>query len=377
MRPRLLSTVVLVAVAAHPYRRAAADPDQFSVIPALAAWHQSSANRANYVNEGLTAHYASGFGLANLTLGVAFEVFCDVDTSIRLPTQRESHIGWTSGDSLSLPRAEYPIPGYSAMAPCVEHTCYVVYRGGYTTTGGGFTFTFDGFGIGVTGNDVHVSDVGNDTFPVMKDGQCHVCQDPGARGTIRAGTPDIIDGCVPDSPILLDLGQNGFDLGPAGVGVYFDNDANGRPERMQWVRRGGDEAFLVMDRNGNGVVDNGSELFGIGTPLIVEGGRAPNGFAGLAQYDAPDLGGNDDGWITADDDVWTSLRLWLDRNADGICTPDEILTLESAGVRALPTIPRTSFRRDAAGNYLRYQADALTDLKQRKMRMIDVYFLRL
>ena len=92
------------------------------------------------------------------------------------------------------------------------------------------------------------------------------------------------------SPIVIDLGNNGINLGEAGIGVYFDVNADGVRDHVQWVRRGGDEGFLALDRNGNGLVDDGGELFGVGTPLILEGRNAPNGFVGLAQYDCGNQG---------------------------------------------------------------------------------------
>src|SRR5687768_11727578 len=93
------------------------------------------------------------------------------------------------------------------------------------------------------------------------------------------------DGCYhpPNSPLIVDVGGDDIELGPKGVGVYFDLYATGTPTHMQWVRVHGDEAFLVADLNGNGVVDNGSELFGVGTELVLEGGRATNGFIALQQ----------------------------------------------------------------------------------------------
>ena len=142
------------------------------------------------------------------------------------------------------------------------------------------------------------------------------------------------------SPIVIDLGNNGISLGEAGVGVYFDINADGVRDHVQWVRSGGDEGFLALDRNGNGVVDDGSELFGVGTPLILEGRTAPNGFVGLAQYDSRQLGGNDDGLITEADAIWPQLRIWVDANADGVSTYSEMRTLTSYGITALETIPR-------------------------------------
>src|SRR3954470_13842389 len=129
------------------------------------------------------------------------------------------------------------------------------------------------------------------------------------------------------SPILLDLAHDGIQLGEAGVGVYFDVNADGVRDHVQWVRRGGDEGFLALDRDGNGVIDDGSELFGVGTPLILEGRSAPNGFVGLPQYDARQLGGNDDGLISNADAIWPQLRIWVDANADGVSTASEIRTL--------------------------------------------------
>ena len=122
------------------------------------------------------------------------------------------------------------------------------------------------------------------------------------------------------SPIVIDLGNNGINLGQAGVGVYFDVNADGVRDHVQWVRRGGDEGFLAIDRSGNGLIDNGAELFGVGTPMILESRNAPNGFVGLAQYDSRQLGGNDDGRITEADAIWPQLRVWIDTNADGVST---------------------------------------------------------
>ena len=122
------------------------------------------------------------------------------------------------------------------------------------------------------------------------------------------------------TPIVIDLGNNGINLGQAGVGVYFDVNADGVRDHVQWVRRGGDEGFLALDRSGNGLIDDGAELFGVGTPLVLEGRNAPNGFVGLAQYDSRQLGGNDDGLITEADAIWPQLRIWVDANADGVST---------------------------------------------------------
>jgi hypothetical protein len=179
------------------------------------------------------------------------------------------------------------------------------------------------------------------------------------------------------SPIVIDLGNDGIRLGAAGVGVYFDVNADGAREHVQWVRPGGDEAFLALDRSGNGLVDNGAELFGVGTPLALEGRNAPNGFVGLAQYDARQLGGNDDGAITEADAIWPQLRLWLDANADGRATRDEMRTLRAAGITALATIPKVRKYFDEAGNAIPYWAWATQRALPRRALMVDVYFKQL
>jgi hypothetical protein len=179
------------------------------------------------------------------------------------------------------------------------------------------------------------------------------------------------------SPIVIDLGNNGINLGAAGVGVYFDVNADGVRDHVQWVRGGGDEGFLAIDRTGNGLIDDGAELFGVGTPMILEGRTAPNGFVGLAQYDTRQLGGNDDGLITDADAIWPQLRLWLDLNADGVCTYNEMRTLRSVGLTALETIPKIRKHVDAAGNVIPYWAWARQKARPGRALMVDVFFLQL
>jgi len=179
------------------------------------------------------------------------------------------------------------------------------------------------------------------------------------------------------SPIVIDLARDGIKLGQAGVGVRFDVNADGVPDHVQWVRAGGDEGFLAMDRTGNGLIDDGAELFGVGTPLELGGRNAPNGFVGLAQYDLRELGGNDDGLITEADAIWPQLRIWLDINADGVSTADEMRTLRSYGITALETIPKIRKRVDEAGNVIPYWAWALQRDRGGRAAMVDVYFRQL
>lgn len=179
------------------------------------------------------------------------------------------------------------------------------------------------------------------------------------------------------SPIVIDLARDGVELGRPGAGVYFDVNADGVVDHVQWTRPGGDEGLLALDRTGNGVVDDGAELFGVGTPLVLGDGNAPNGFVGLAQYDTRELGGNDDGLISDADAIWPQLRVWVDANADGVSTRDEMRTLGSAGIQALETIPRIRKHVDEAGNVIPYWASALTVGRPGRAAMVDVFFKQL
>ncbi len=205
---------------------------------------------------------------------------------------------------------------------------------------------------------------------------CVEAPDGGDQGAPpdQGGDPNGGGGSNPTSPILINLGGHGFFLTGLDDPVQFDLDADGYAETVGWSTPEGDEAFLVLDRNGNGTIDDGRELFGNYTDQPDSADR--NGFLALTVFDDGSTGGNADGIISAEDAIFPWLQLWHDRDHDGISTPDELTPLDESEVVAIHLSPVFAQRRDRHGNLLRYAAHVqFAGPPHQGLAAIDVFFV--
>jgi hypothetical protein len=152
------------------------------------------------------------------------------------------------------------------------------------------------------------------------------------------------------TPIIIDLAHNGYNLTSPAIGVRFDIDGNGFQERISWTATGSDDGFLALDRNLNGTIDDGRELFGDVTPQA-PGPFGANGWNALMLYD-----GNGDNVINASDSIFTDLRVWIDLNHNGFSEGSELRTLSSLNILSISLAYSYEVWTDQWGNEFRWKS---------------------
>ena len=221
------------------------------------------------------------------------------------------------------------------------------------------------------GDGYTVEDDCNDNNPDIYPGRTLSCSDMSQEDKNCNGQRDIeeLGPTCENCPLIISLEGNAIHLTNPEAGVWFDLNADGNPEKLSWTLPGAGGAWLALDRNGNGVIDNGLELFS--NFAVQQGSTEPNGFAALQMFDA-----NRDGWIDRRDPVFPQLLTWSDRNHDGVSQARELQLLSQVGVTRISLDVKTSKRRDRYGNEFRYWAALISQRSSDVGRYIVDVFLR-
>jgi len=146
-------------------------------------------------------------------------------------------------------------------------------------------------------------------------------------------------------PLAIDLDGDGVIRTSSNKtnGVFFDHDGNGFAESTGWISA--QDGLVVWDRNGNGRIDSGSELFGDNS-LLRSGAKASGGLQALSEWDS-----NKDGRIDEADVHFGDLRIWRDVNQDGVSQVNELKTFSEAGIASFSlAFDVTNEGPDASGN---------------------------
>jgi hypothetical protein len=177
-----------------------------------------------------------------------------------------------------------------------------------------------------------------------------------ANGGTANGTGTIVDKRFIGA-IAIDLNGDGIQTLSIDKGVKFDIANSGEKLATAWISNA--DAFLAIDKNGNGKIDSRDELFG---------GGVGQGFAKLESFDS-----NHDGLVNAQDARFSKLKVWQDKNSDGITDCNELFSLADVGIVSFKVAYTSNFTLDAQQNVLGERSLAKTNTGK-TLETIDTYF---
>ncbi len=146
--------------------------------------------------------------------------------------------------------------------------------------------------------------------------------------------------------------------------IYFDHENQQRATQTGWI--GPRMGFLVFDRDNDGRIDSGRELFGNRTQP--GDGHSQTGFEALALEDT-----NGDGRIDSRDANWKRLQVWRDRNSNGLVDANELFSLDELGIASLELNREQESRFLPEANYL-YARGSFTYRDGRRGHLDEVFF---
>lgn len=172
---------------------------------------------------------------------------------------------------------------------------------------------------------------------------------------------------------MLDPFNEGFHLTSQSNGVQFRVLPGDSKQQMSWTDANWRNGWLALDRDGDGTIDNFTELFGNYTPQPPS--PSPNGFLALAVFDDPANGGNANGVIDPGDSVYPRLRVWIDANHNGYSEPNELHTLASLGIAKIGLTYHDTPYVDQYGNSFRYKGSFWDQNGNQRTACYDVFLV--